>query len=299
MEKLPKIFQDVEKKILEITDEKSLMIEASFALQHINSNKRLQSSTQESKQKALLNCFQVGLTLNPVAKEAYLVPRTVNIKEGNEWKSKIECCLEPSYVGLVKLLTDAGSVQNINTQIVYENDDFDIDLGSCEVKHKPHFLKKKEKGNIVGVYSVAILSTSNKQIEFMTYQDIEEIKNRSESFKAYKDKKIKSCIWVSDETEMIRKTIIRRIYKYLPRTEKMQRIDRAVDLDTQDYKISYSQMGYIEALLEKCELPESEKISIGDEVNVMSSKRAGEVIEYLRQNTSPTLEQQFDNKISE
>src|SRR5689334_11701957 len=78
--------------------------EISFAIQHVNKSPQLQKCTTESLQMAVLNISNIGLSLNPAAKEAYLIPRWNGVTKVTE------AALEPSYVGLVKLLTDAGSV---------------------------------------------------------------------------------------------------------------------------------------------------------------------------------------------
>lgn len=302
------IFEPIKDRVLQLIDEKTCHKEISFAIQHIKGNNLLEKATIESKQKAVLNVAQIGLTLNPVAKETFLVPRFISYKDGDEWKKKIECCLEPSYVGLVKLLTDAGSVTSINTQIHYEGDIFDIDLATATIQHKPYFINGKEKGNIIGAYSRAKLLTGEYQIEYMTAENLYDIRDRSESYKAYKEKKIKSCIWTTDETEMMRKTVLRRIYKYLPRTDKMDRIDNAIELDNLDYKPSAGTISYIESLLQSSVLGERERIAIGDEISIMSNKRAYEVINYLKDNqkglrdgivNTQTINDELDRKIKD
>lgn len=293
------IFDPIKSRIVEIIGKDTFLKEASFAIQYFEANKYLGTATKESKQKALLNLIQVGLTLNPIAKETYLIPRSISYKdEQGNWKKRVECNLEPSYIGLVKLLTNAGSVTSINTQIVYEGDYFDIDLGNSTVSHKPHFLNNKEKGKIIGVYSIAILSNSNQQIEWMDVDSVNEIKNRSESYKAYLKDNKRSSIWNSDLTEMIRKTIIRRIYKYLPRTERMEKIDQAVNLDNQDYIPSVSKIGYIESLITSSILEEREKTAYFDEILVMNNNRANDVIKYLKENQPETLKEGFERKTS-
>lgn len=201
--------------------------EVSFAMQHAAKNPYLKQCDPTSVLRAIMNVAQIGLTLNPVSKYAYLIPRY------NSQSKMLECVLEPSYIGLAKLLTDSGSVISIQSQIIYEGDNCQIDLASNEkvIKHEPFFITGKEKGKIVGVYSLATLPDGSKHIEGMSYKDIMEIRERSESFKAYSDGKIKSCTWISDEGEMCRKTVNKRHTKYLPKSVNSEKLEKAIELD--------------------------------------------------------------------
>jgi recombination protein RecT len=251
--------------------------EISFALQLINKSQQLQKCSKQSLQVAVLNISNIGLSLNPAAKEAYLIPRYLN--------GQMEAVLEPGYVGLVKLLTDAGSVKSMVCQLVYEKDSFEIDLANNvqPVKHKPE-LSKSKRGNITGAYALATLIDGTRQVEYMSMEDIDEIKLRSETYKAYLNQKIKSCTWVSDYGEMARKTVIKRIYKYLPRTERMQKIDEAIKQDNLDFTATDAQVAYIETLLLNSTLDERQRGNIEMELTVMGVQRAGEVIEHLKEN---------------
>lgn len=253
--------------------------EVSFALQHINKNTKLKECTPESKLAAVINIANIGLTLNPVSKEAYLIPRY------NRVIKAMECTLEPSYVGLVKLLTDAGSVKSMVANVVYENDKFEIDLADNQnpVKHKPELTHSK-RGNILGCYALATLPDGTRQVEWMDLEQLYLIRERSETYAAYIEKKIQSCTWVSDETEMIRKTLVKRIFKYLPRTEKMEQIDNAIQVDNIDYTASDGQIDYINSLLDTSTLEERQRAAIQMETSVMNSQRASKVIEMLQNN---------------
>jgi recombination protein RecT len=253
--------------------------EISFAIQLINKSAQLQKCSQESILQAVLNVSNIGLSLNPAAKEAYLIPRWNGISKSTE------ASLDPSYVGLVKLLTDAGSVTSMLCQLVHEGDTFEIDLANNinPVTHKPE-LNRSKRGEITGCYALATLPDRTRQVEYMDKGEIEDIRGRSETYKAWIDKKISSCTWVSDFGEMARKTVIKRIYKYLPRTERMQFIDKAVTQDNQDFTASDQQLNYIESLLHTCTLDERIKSSIEMELSVMNGQRASQVIEQLKQN---------------
>ncbi|MAG87314.1 MAG: hypothetical protein CMB97_08100 [Flavobacteriaceae bacterium] len=271
-----KITSNVMERFIELTDKTTFDTELSFALQHIKKNPQLSKATLESNVMAVLNVAQTGLSLNPTLKYAYLVPRSVN--KGGQWM--VETCLEPSYIGLCKLVTDSGSARSIVSHLVYEGDEFEVSLGtSVDILHKPKF-KTKE---VTHVYVVSVLSDGSKLVDVMTKSDVDDIKERSESYKAHKAGKIKSCVWVSDFGEMARKTVIRRGIKYLPKTDMWDKIGQAINLDESDYKISYGQIDMIESLLMNAEIPHEEQSDIHREINTMSASRAREVIEYLQQ----------------
>lgn len=252
-----------------------IMREISFALQHFTKNEYLNSATPLSKLRAVVNISQVGLTLNPIAKEAYLVPRYVN--------KQVEAVLEPSYVGLVKLLTDAGSVKSILCNVVFENDSFELNIADTAnpVYHKPQLISSK-KGNVLGCYALATLTNGSKQVEWMDVEQINEIRERSESYKSFKAGKARSTIWESDYSEMCRKTVIKRIYKYLPRTQKMDAVDAAISLSNQDYEITEEQREFIEVLMGKLHYSDEQIKFMRIEMNTMSSDRASKVIEQLK-----------------
>lgn len=257
--------------------------EVSFALQCINKSKQLRECSQQSLLQAVLNISNIGLSLNPAAKEAYLIPRWNNLTKG------MEASLEPSYIGLTKLLTDSGSVRSLLCQLVYEKDAFQIDLANNQnpVKHIPE-LRRDNRGEMNGVYALATLSDGTRQVEYMSKEDIQDIRERSETYRAYLEGKIKSCTWVSDYGEMARKTVVKRIYKYLPRTERMQEIDKAIEEDNKDYTASDPQLQYIESLLHTSTLEERQRTALEMEMAVMSAQRATEVINNLLMNQQET-----------
>lgn len=233
--------------------------EISFAIQHFNKNPKLLETTFESRLAAVVNIANIGLTLNPVAKEAYLIPRYNKVIRG------VECTLEPGYVGLVKLLTDAGSINSIVTNVVYENDkEFTINLADnvMPVVHRPELVKAK-KGAVIGCYSLATLPDGTKQVEWMDIDELYRIRGRSETYSAFLAGKITSCVWATDETEMMRKTVVKRIYKYLPRTDRMAKVDEAIGLDNTSYNN--------DAILSVpvLQLPKAEVLAIPDELRAI------------------------------
>lgn len=228
----------VKDRMLKLFDEETYLKEVSFALQAINQSEYLQKCSKESLQKAVYNTATTGLSLNPVLKFASLVPRYIN--------GSYQCVLEPQYQGLVKLITDTGSVKTVYAHNVMKGDEFEVNYGTTtDIIHKPKFASKE----IEYTYAVAILHDGTKQIEVMNFADVCAIRAMSESYKAYESKKIKSCIWVTHEGEMCKKTVIKRLVKYLPKTDRYEKLAEVVEMDNQDYPISDNQQQYLLNLL--------------------------------------------------
>lgn len=276
-------FKPIKSQFLSLKDENTFSREVGFAVQLVSSSDQLQKADRNSILKAVYNTALTGLTLNPVSKLCYLVTR---------WNNKqriIEACLEPSYQGLIKLITDAGSVNQVYANIVYKGDVFRVVMGTTqEIYHEPKF----ESRGIEKVYAVAILSTGEKQFEVMTKADLDDIRELSESYKAYKAGKISSCVWISHEGEMSRKTILRRIVKYLPKTDRMDRLNEAINLDEQDYKpdATMQEVSMIESLLRTSSLPENEIEKIEGEIYTMDRNKAWDCINYLKDNQRDPIE---------
>lgn len=278
--KTTKDFEPIKKRFSEICDEKTFEKECSFALQHLAKNTYLQKSTPNSLLTSVLNIAQIGLTLNPAQKLAYLVPRY------NNASSVVECCLEPSYQGLVKLLTDSGSIVNCYAHLIHENDEFEQLLGTENtIIHKP---KLGQRGKVIGVYAVAVLSNGSKQTEVMDIAEIEEIRDTSESYKSFKAGKSKSCIWNDWFDEMARKTVIKRIVKYLPKSN-FDKLAKAIDLTNDDYNASFEQLNYIDSLLPTATIAEEKKEFIERYMNTYNKEQAQQCIEMLKDNQVDAL----------
>lgn len=266
-----KDFEVIESRFLELSDQQTFIKECSFAMQLFKANNYLNKATTESKLESVLNLAQTGLTLNPVLKLAYLVPR----KAGNV----IKCHVEPSYQGLVKLVTDTGSAKNIYAHVVHDGDDFEVSLGTeTSIKHIPQY----KSTDVLKVYAVAVLSDGSKQIEVMTTQQVDDIRDMSESWKSFQAGRSRSCIWDDHYEEMAKKTVIKRLVKYLPKTNLWEKLGHAIELDNQDYKASHDQIDYIDSLIMSAAIEPEQLDEIEREKAYMTAERASEVIAMLK-----------------
>lgn len=264
-------FDSIKPRFTEIVDEITFKKEISFAMQIISKNNYLATATQKSILESVLNIAQIGLTLNPAMKMAYLVPRRAG--------GQVVCCLEPSYQGLCKLVTDTGSVKNIYAHPVYENDQFSHTLGTnVQLSHKPTI---SNKGKMIAVYAVAIL-TEGTQIELMDIEEVNKIRDRSEGYKSFKSGKASSAIWETDYSEMARKTVVKRLTKYLPKTEQWDKVQGAIDLMDQDYKADGHQLDTIEQLMRTSSMDQEKKEYHSRYLNMLSREQANRLIDELR-----------------
>ena len=152
--------------------------------------KNIANNRPDTLRDAVINIASIGLSLNPATKYAYLVPRDN------------QACLDISYIGLIKLATDTGSIMWARAELVHEKDTF-IYNGAFQM---PEFNSPDpfNRGEIKGVYCVAKTKEGDYLSGIMSIDEINDIKNRSMSARK------NSGPWVTDFGEMAKKTIIKR-----------------------------------------------------------------------------------------
>ncbi len=140
-------------------------------------------------------------------------------REGAIVTFKNQAQFMPMVAGIMKLVRNSGEISTWSVQAVYENDSFDYELGDSErIVHKPALTSR---GKIIGAYSIVTMKDGEKSREFMSVEDIEAIRKRSRSGT--------SGPWVSDFSEMAKKTVVRRHSKRLPMSTDLDEALRADD----------------------------------------------------------------------
>lgn len=270
--------QPKQQDLINMIGQVQLKKELSFAIQAAQSNSLLIQAPPASIAKCVWNIAITGLTLNPIHKLAYITPR----KDSNgNW----DAILMPSYQGLVKLITDTGSVKNIFAHVVYKGDDFEVTYGTeMGIKHTPKFKTIKNE-DLTHVYAVAILDNGTKQIEVMGLEEIHAIRARSDGYRAFANNRAKSAIWETDFAEMSRKTVIKRITKYLPKGDvnKWEKVNNAIEADNAQYPATDGQRGYIETLLQTSGYNDEQRKQIydGEDISMADAER---IISDLKEN---------------
>ena len=101
-----------------------------MALSALNTTPKLSECTQMSFLAALMNAAQLGLEPNTPLGQAYLIPYNN--------KGKLECQFQIGYKGMIDLAYRNPQMQIISAQTVYENDEFEYELGlDPKLFHRP------------------------------------------------------------------------------------------------------------------------------------------------------------------
>lgn len=197
--------------------------EKMFAIQHIQKNPQLLKCTPNSFYNALVNVTATGLTLNPMMQQAHLVPR--------KNKGQMEVCLDPDYKGLVSIMINSGIAKDVFAHVVYENDLFEYDATSESViKYVPYWIrtdqKFKEPGEEICTFCCVVNPDGTRKYRVVPIHRVNEIMEGTEAYKSYVRKKNKgewaTTMWQGDtRPDMVKKTAIRQMWKFVPKTDDM------------------------------------------------------------------------------
>lgn len=145
--------------------------------------------------------------------QAYLIPY--------KNKGHLECQFQIGYKGLIDLAYRSGQVQMIQANVVYENDEFEYELGlTPRLVHRP---RATERGAIT--YFYAVFHTINGGYNFSVMS-----RNDMDLFAASYSKAYASeySPWKTNFEEMGKKTVLKQALKYAPLKADFQ---RAVSMD--------------------------------------------------------------------
>ncbi|HEI3732015.1 TPA: recombinase RecT [Escherichia coli] len=187
--------------------------ECQFAIQLFQRNQKLAETAvanPTSAQNAIINVAAIGISLNPASKLAYLVPRDGMV------------CLDISYMGLLHIAQSAGVIKWGQCKLVHASDQYEtLGLDKAPAHKYAPFATPDERGPVIGGYCTVKTADGDYLTEEMSYAEIEEIRKVSKAGSSVKGP------WVNFWSEMARKTIVKRVYKYWPRAD---RLDNAVDV---------------------------------------------------------------------
>lgn len=160
-----------------------------------NRNPALLKTTVRSLVRCAMQGAELGLEIGGILGHAYIVPY------------KDEATMIVGYKGLMELARRSGKIKSVSAYAVFERDNIRIDLANMSIAHEPCY--REDHGALIGCYAQAFDLDGNRMaLEWMQKADIDKIRARSRAGQ--------SGPWVTDYNEMGKKTVVRRMSKYLP-----------------------------------------------------------------------------------
>ncbi len=199
-----------------MTSDKLLRI----AMTEITRNPSLKECTMESLVGALIQSAQLGLFPDSLLGEAWLIPYKNNNKGG-----ALECQFQVGYKGLMKLAYNSAMIEDIDAHEVCANDVFEFEYGTnAHLKHIPNL---ENRGDVICYYAAYKLKNSSTfKFLVMPKEDIEKRRTYSKANSRYSP-------WNTSYDEMAKKTTIRSILKYAPKSSEDLNLAKAISLDEQ------------------------------------------------------------------
>ena len=170
-----------------------------ITLSALSTNAKLAETTPQSFLGAMMTAAQLGLEPNTPLGQAYLIPyRNHDV---------LECQFQLGYKGLIDLAYRSGEVSTIQAHVVYENDEFEYELGlEPKLRHVP---AKSDRGNPVFFYAVFRTKDGGYGFDVMSVDDVRaHAKKYSKAFS--------KGPWQTNFEEMAKKTVLKRVLKYAP-----------------------------------------------------------------------------------
>jgi recombination protein RecT len=207
-----------EKKNLTELLEGSSMTPAQFKQIVINELKR-SPKLQEAFVKnpaslfaSILHCAEMGLNPSQMVGEFFFIP----------YKDSITPIL--GYKGLLTLLMRSSKVKKIWSEVVYEDDDFEYELGlEPKLLHTPNHHSVRNSKNIKCIYACAKID-NDVIFKVMFKNEIQNIINMS---------KVPNELFFNDKKDpeqwMAKKTVLKQLAKLMPKDD--DRLKKAVSMD--------------------------------------------------------------------
>lgn len=183
----------------------------------------------ESFYGAVLQCAALGLEPGSALGHCYLLP----FGNGKDKSGRPNAQLIIGYRGMIDLARRSGQIVSLSAYCVHEQDTFNYKLGlDPDIEHIPASVA--DRGKVTHVYAVAKLKGGGVQFEVMSRAEIEAVRKTSKAGT--------SGPWSSHWDQMAKKTVIRRLFKYL----SIEAV-RAVEIDEKsDRGEAVTQQDFIE-----------------------------------------------------
>lgn len=207
-----------------------------MVLTALSATPKLQQCTPQSFLGAMMTAAQLGVEPNTALGQAYLLPYD------NRRKGVTECQFQLGYKGLIDLAYRSGEVSIIQAHEVYENDEFDYELGmEPRLRHIP---ARANRGKVICYYAMFKTKDGGYGFDVMSIEDVQA--HAKKYSKAYG-----SGPWQTNFDEMAKKTVLKKVLKYAPLKSDFVRAaaqDESIktELDADMYSVPAEEIPYVE-----------------------------------------------------
>jgi recombination protein RecT len=122
----------------------------------------------------------------------------------------------PNYFGIILAMERTGKLRRAFAHPVHEGDEFEFDMFADRPMHKPAITLGKKPGKELFYYGVVMFKDGTCAFEIMTLDELEAVRRRSPAHD--------NGPWVSDPVMMKRKTVLKRVGKYVKLTPRIQQL---------------------------------------------------------------------------
>jgi len=183
------------------------------ALTVVRQNPKLAECDSASLLGSLMTCAQLGLRPGVGALgHAYILP----FWSGKNRRHEAQFIL--GYQGMLELAQRSGMIKSISSRVVYEKDFFEVEYGLEErLVHRPVLFGPK--GDSIGYYAVVHFTTGGHTMIFANKTEMEDHRDK---FATARGKNGVFGPWVDHFDAMAQKTVLRELFKFMPKSTDIQ-----------------------------------------------------------------------------
>lgn len=182
------------------------------AISSVQSSPQLQQATPTSLLGGIMLAAQLKLEIGPALGHFHLTPRLVSKKVGDNWEKQWTCLPIIGYQGYIELAYRSGRIEKIESLLVRKGDKFDHGANS----ERGRFFDwspadYEETREWTGVVAIAKIKGAGTVWAYLPKDKV--IARRPEKWER--------TPWASNEEEMARKSGIRALAPYLPKSTEL------------------------------------------------------------------------------
>lgn len=181
----------------------------------VKKNPKLLKCTPHSLFGCILLCAEVGLKPNTPDQHCFIIPYNGEAK------------FQIGYQGIIERLYRIPRINKVDSQVVFEKDDFDYAYGLDPfLHHKPY--RGKDRGKLVATYTVVKLNDADPIFTVVEHDELAQV----EAFSASKNSKFSPYTSGADVHHYMQKKVgIKKIVKLLPK-QNTEDVSKAIYYDS-------------------------------------------------------------------